>query len=94
MTYKVQNHSIYFGDSIVGLEQITEKLNSYDILFGSLKKSFNKHDIKHIAGNLRFLADYFDEDDKKTGIENKEVQECLNKAANMFNFIFEKVSEV
>jgi len=91
MQYKIKDGQIIFGETLIDIEDATIRLNQLTEMFEEFRKMFNKHDIKSLSSNLRFLADYFDEDDEKNGCENKEVQAALHKTANILNAVSQRV---
>ena len=54
---------------------------------------FKKHNTKELGGNLRYLADYFDEKDKETGDPDSDVQVALHKSANIFSSLSKMMGE-
>lgn len=90
MIYKVVKGQVHLDGNAVSATNIVDKLN----IILDLQKMFQKHEVKTIAGNLRFLVDYFDKDDEKTGAVDKDVQDCLSKAANILNATYQKLERV
>jgi hypothetical protein len=81
LKYKLSHDKIQYNNIEILPKDIVEKLNTLN----SIETMCKKHDIKELGGNLRFLADYFDDKDRETGDPDSEVQVALHKSANILS---------
>ena len=89
-TYEIKKGRIYLEDKCVPVKTILDRL----VILDDIEKICTKHNIKELGGNLRFLADYFDDKDNQKDIKDgTEVQDALNKSANIFGFLSQKISK-